>query len=159
VPLYRILWYSESDAAEWRLRPYAGDSTTYSIHFDDAATTHVKLSGFLRRSRLVSLLVQIYKEINAPFGELSENTLKVSTFAITSDSAGDLTYTALENVISSWTAERDALTSEIKSMLEAAEFNGQPIDEDQATRIIREGQDLLGRADACANHLDKCTSY
>src|ERR1700719_3565615 len=103
VPLYRILWYSESDAPGWRLRPYAGDSTTYSIHFDDAATTYVKLSGFLRRSRLVSLLVQIYKEINAPFGELSENTLKVSTFAITSDSAGDLTYTALENVISSWT--------------------------------------------------------
>jgi hypothetical protein len=104
-------------------------------------------------------LGQIYKEINAPFGELSENTLKVSTFAITSDSAGDLTYTALENLISSWTAERDALTSEIKSMLEAAEFNGQPIDEDQARRIIREGQDLLGRADACAGHLDKCTSF
>jgi hypothetical protein len=104
-------------------------------------------------------LGQIYKEINAPFGELSENTLKVSTFAITSDSAGDLTYTALENLISSWTAERDALTSEIKSMLEAAEFNGQPIDEGQARRIIREGQDLLGRADACAGHLDKCTSF
>ena len=104
-------------------------------------------------------LGQIYKEINAPFGELSEDTLKVSTFAITSDSAGDLTYTALENVISSWTAERDALTSEIKSMIEAAEFNGQPIDEPQARGIIRQGQDLLGRADACANHLDKCTSF
>ena len=54
---------------------------------------------------------------------------------------------------------RDALTSEIKSMLEAAEFDGTPIDEQQARRIIREGQTLLDSADACANHLDKCTSF
>jgi hypothetical protein len=104
-------------------------------------------------------LGQIYKQINAPFGDLAENTLKVSTFAITSESTGDVTYTILENLISSWTAKRDALTSEIKSMLEAAEFNGTPIDEQQARRIIREGQTLLDSADACANHLDKCTSF
>jgi hypothetical protein len=51
-------------------------------------------------------LGQIYKQINAPFGALAENTLKVSTFAITSDTPGDVTYTILENLISSWTAER-----------------------------------------------------
>jgi hypothetical protein len=104
-------------------------------------------------------LGQTYKQINAPFGDLAENTLKVSTFAITSESTGDVTYTILENLISSWTVKRDALTSEIKSMLEAAEFDGTPIDEQQARRIIREGQTLLDSADACANHLDKCTSF
>jgi hypothetical protein len=84
---------------------------------------------------------------------------KVSTFAITSESTGDVTYTILENLISSWTAERDGLTSEIKSMLEAAEFNGTPIDEHQARRIIREGQQLLDSADACVDHLDKWASF
>ena len=104
-------------------------------------------------------LGQIYKQINAPFGDLAESTLKVSTFAITSESTDDVTYTNLENLISSWTAERDALTSEIKSMLEAAEFNGTPIDERQARRIIREGQTLLDSADACADHPKKCASF
>ncbi len=34
-------------------------------------------------------LGQIYKQINAPFGNLAKSTLKVSTYAIESDSAGD----------------------------------------------------------------------
>ncbi len=29
-------------------------------------------------------LGQVYKQINAPFGELAEDTLKISTYAITS---------------------------------------------------------------------------
>ena len=95
-------------------------------------------------------LGQIYKQINAPFGELAKSTLKVSTYAIESDSAGDAVYNNLENQIASWTAERDELTSQIKSMLEAAEFNGQPINEQKAFHIIVEGQALLGEANFCA---------
>ena len=69
-------------------------------------------------------LGQIYKQINAPFGELAEITLKVSTYALTSDSPGDAIYNNLENQIASWTSQRDGLTAQIKSMLEGAEFNG-----------------------------------
>jgi len=116
-------------------------------------------SSLNTHSETLKQLGQIYKKINAPFGDLSEDTLKVSTFAITSDTPGDVTYTILENLISSWTAERDALTSEIKSMLEAAEFNGTPIDEHQARRIIREGHQLLDSANACADNPAKCASF
>jgi len=108
------------------------------------------------QSPTLNALGQTYKQINAPFGALAENTLKVSTYAITSTSAGDVTYSNLENRIASWTSERDALTSQIKSMLEAAEFSGQPVDEFQSFLIILEGQFLLDRAQFCANNLAFC---
>jgi hypothetical protein len=112
-----------------------------------------------KHSETLSQLGQIYKQINAPFGKLSENTLKVSTFAILSDSAGDTTYTNLENKIASWTAERDTLAAQMKSILEGAEFNGQSVDDFPAWWLISQGQSLLARADACADHLDKCASF
>lgn len=95
-------------------------------------------------------LGQIYKEINAPFGELAENTLKVSTFAIESDTQGDWLYNNLENEIAEWTARRDNLTSQIKPMLENAEFSGEPIDKRQARGIMAEGQRLLHESSFCA---------
>jgi hypothetical protein len=101
-------------------------------------------------------LGQIYKKIDAPFGELSESTLTVSTYAITSTSAGDVVYNNLENLISEWTLERDGLAAQIKAMLEGAEFNGIPIDEKVAKDIIEEGQALLDKAKHCANHPEKC---
>lgn len=101
-------------------------------------------------------LGQVYKQINAPFGELSKDALKVSTYALTSNSQGDQTYTKLENQITSWTIERDALASQIKSLLEGAQFNGQSIDEGQAKQLILAGQALLNRAGACAEEPQEC---
>ena len=104
-------------------------------------------------------LGQIYKQINAPFGELSESALKVSTYAILSDSTGDATYSKLENNITSWTEERDALASQIKSMLENAEFSGDSIDERQAFDLIFEGQVLLDQANFCALRPNICSFF
>ncbi len=112
-----------------------------------------------RHSETLRQLGQVYKQINAPFGDLSENTLKVSTYAILSDTPGDTTYTNLENKIASWTAERDTLAAQIKSILEGAEFNGQSIDDLEAWWLILQGQSLLARADACADNLAKCAQY
>jgi hypothetical protein len=103
-------------------------------------------------------LGQIYKKINAPFGELSKHTLALSTYGITSTSAGDVVYNNLENLISEWTLERDGLAAEIKAMLEAAEFNGVPIDEKVANGLIVAGQALLDQAKFCANHPATCGS-
>jgi hypothetical protein len=103
-------------------------------------------------------LGQIYKKINAPFGELSKHTLAVSTYGITSTSAGDVVYNNLENLISDWTLERDGLAAEIKAMLEAAEFNGVPIDEKVANDLIVAGEALLDQARFCANHPATCGS-
>ncbi len=104
-------------------------------------------------------LGQIYKQINAPFGELSESALKVSTYAILSDSTGDATYSKLEDHITSWTEERDELASQIKSMLENAEFNGDSIDERRAFDLIFEGQVLLEQADFCALRPNICSFF
>jgi hypothetical protein len=91
-------------------------------------------------------LGQVYKQIEAPFGELAHDTLTVSTFALESNSTNDATYSRLESQIASWTAERDGLGEQIKATLESAEFNGESINEDQAEDIIREGQALLNQA-------------
>jgi hypothetical protein len=87
-------------------------------------------------------LGQIYKQIDAPFGQLSEDTLSVSTFAILSNSNNDVVYSNLENKIAGWTTTRDALAAQIQAMLEAAEFQGQAINEQQAKQIISQAQAL-----------------
>jgi hypothetical protein len=116
-------------------------------------------SSLHAHSETLLQLGQIYKQINAPFGDLAKSTLKVSTYAIESDSAGDAVYNNLENQIASWTAERDELTSQIKSMLEAAEFSGQPINEQTTFHLIVEGQALLGEAGFCASLPQVCAVF
>ena len=101
-------------------------------------------------------LGQIYKQINAPFGQLAHSTLKVSTRAITSNSNGDQTYFKLEEAIADWTAQRDTLAAQIKSMLNAAEFLGQPIDQDEAQELSHRGHALLERAASCAEEPEDC---
>jgi hypothetical protein len=101
-------------------------------------------------------LGQIYKQIDAPFGELAENTLKVSTYALESDSTGDAVYASLENKIASWTVQRDALTAQIKSMLEGAEFRGREISDLQAWWIMFQAQALLDEASWCGANPGLC---
>jgi hypothetical protein len=101
-------------------------------------------------------LGQVYKQINAPFGELAESTLTVSTYALKSESKGDETYFNLEAKIESWTDQRDRLAARIKDMLDDAEFGGQSIDEGQAKQLIHEGEELLDRAMDCAANPGGC---
>ena len=104
-------------------------------------------------------LGQIYKQINAPFGELASSTLTVSTYALQSDAAGDATYTALENQIASWTAQRDDLTAQIQSILEGTEFNGEAINEQKAKHLIDRGRALLDQARDCASNPAICALF
>lgn len=104
-------------------------------------------------SQTLLRLGQIYKQIDAPFGQLARSVLTVSTFAIESTSTNDQTYTNLESQIESWTSTRDTLAAQIKSMLEGAQFNGQSIDEQQAKSLISQGQNLLDQAASVAASL------
>jgi hypothetical protein len=113
-------------------------------------------SSLRAHAETLKRLGQIYKQINAPFGELATNTLTVSTYAITSTSTGDVVYNNLESVIKSWTAERDGMAAQIKAMLEGAEFGGIPIDEKIARELIAEGQALLAQSRACVKNLAQC---
>ena len=98
-------------------------------------------------------LGQIYKQINAPFGQLAQATLVVSTHALESTSVNDSTYTQLEAQIAAWTTQRDNLASQMKALLEGAEFGGQAISENQAKSLIAQAQSLIDEAASVAASL------
>src|SRR5262249_41282489 len=95
-------------------------------------------------------LAQIYKQINAPVGELGLASLHISTKALESNEIGDVTYTALENQLISITTQRDALAAQMSKMLEKAAFDGKPINELQAILLIAQGKALLNSVNAIA---------
>ena len=115
-------------------------------------------SSLHAHSETLLRLGQVYKQINAPFGSLAQSTLTVSTFAIQSNSDGDVVYNKLEAKIASWTSQRDALASQIKSILEGAEFSGLSINEQQAKQLISDSQTLLDQASGCAANPTSCGS-
>jgi hypothetical protein len=88
-------------------------------------------------------LARVYKQINAPIGNLSLETLKISTTALESSTAGDATYTQLENQLSAINVQRNALAGQMIGLLEGAEFNGQVFSDGQASSLISQGNALL----------------
>jgi hypothetical protein len=95
-------------------------------------------------------LAEMYKRLDAAVGELGLASLKVSTTALESNAAGDSTYTQLENQLTSVTSQRDALASQMITLLERAEFNGQVINKRRAQQLIAQGKALLNRVKALA---------
>lgn len=91
-------------------------------------------------------LATIYKKIDAPVGELSLDSLKISTKALESNSTGDATYTDLENKITSFTTERNTLQSKMINLLEGAEFSNQKISGQDADALVKQANDLLDKA-------------
>jgi hypothetical protein len=92
-------------------------------------------------------LGSIYKQINAPFGELSFDVLAASTRAIASGSASDdSTYNAVSDRIASLTHDRDALADQIRDVLNGAEFGGQQPTQQLVDDLAWQGRTLLMRA-------------
>jgi hypothetical protein len=112
------------------------------VLFEDLQDTALPTSVGSSRQILTSL-AQVYKQINAPVGQLGLDSLQVSTTAIKSNVAGDTTYTNLENQLTSITTQRDALASQMIAMLGSAEFNNSPVDATQAQQLIDQGNALL----------------
>jgi hypothetical protein len=94
---------------------------------------------------LLSLLAQVYKEINAPVNALGNDSLRISTAALESKSAGDGTYTTLENQLISFTTQRNNLANQMISLLEGAAFKGHGINEQQALQLIFQSENLLNQ--------------
>ena len=146
------------------------DSATWSDHTDvrptilelvglqddyrhDGRVISEILQGYARPSALKKsgsfvALAQIYKQLNASFGEFAMDTLKASTKALASNDSGDATYTSIEGQIQSLTAERDALAAQMIGLLEGAEFKGQAFGDAQAQSLIAQGEALLNQAKA-----------
>jgi hypothetical protein len=94
----------------------------------------------------VQRLAAVYEQLNASFGQFSLGILDASTTALKSDDPGDATYNAIEDRISALTDERDALAGDIKRQLNAAAFDGQPLDEQQAKDEIDRAGTLIDQA-------------
>ena len=97
-------------------------------------------------------LGEVYKQLNAPFGEFGSSMLLASTKAVKSGSTtDDATYVRLEDGISSLTAARDALAGQIKSSLDGAAFSDEALNEQQAKGFIADAQSLIDRAATLAS--------
>lgn len=117
-----------------------------------------KFSGWaqpfaVKKSANFVALAQALKQIDAPVGALGLASLHASTIALESDGAGDATYTSIENQLASFTAQRDALAAQILPLLEAAEFDDQPIPDQTATILIQQAQALLASVQSYAGSL------
>jgi hypothetical protein len=110
--------------------------------FEDMYAWAVPQSLRAHRATLIQL-AQVYKQIDACVGQLGLATLKVSTTALESNSAGDSTYINLENQLISITSQRDPLAAQMIGLLEGATFNGNAINEQVAKSLIAQGQALL----------------
>jgi hypothetical protein len=94
----------------------------------------------------VEQLGATYEQLNAAFGEFALETLKTSTTAL--NSTDDSTYNDIENQIAALTQQRDDLATKIKTQLNAAAFDDQPLDEQQAKDEIQAAQQLIEEARA-----------
>ena len=151
------------------------DSTTWSDHTDIRPTMLVllglqddyqhegralteELTGWaqpsaVKRSANFVALAQALKRINAPVGPLGLASLQASTAGLESSDPGDATYNNIESQLASFTSQRDALAGQILALLEAAEFNNQPIPDQQAADLIQQAQGLVSNVQAFANNL------
>jgi hypothetical protein len=113
----------------------------------------VRLHG---HTRMLRELASLYKQINAPFGRLGMDSLKVSTAALASNTPSDGLYTALTDKIINWTDRRDALAAEMKALLQGAAFYDQFFDEVRARHLINHAEALLEEASICAVNPSSC---
>jgi hypothetical protein len=111
--------------------------------------THALPQGIRGGTENFIELAQVYKQLNAPLGLLSRKSLVYANRSITSD---DATYGRYLNTIGTVTTERDGLAAKIKTVLNGAAFNNQPVSEGaedglgrQANAIIDRVQDLADR--------------
>src|SRR6266851_4404027 len=113
----------------------------------EALTTKATPQSLIAHRETLRRLGDVYEQVNAPFGEFGLNTLTASTAAISSGTAiDDSHYTAIENQIGGLTAQRDVLAVQIRAALNAAAFDGVPLNEQQAKDWINQAQGLIDQA-------------
>jgi hypothetical protein len=150
-----------------------GDSNTWADHTDGRPTmltlvglkdTYIHdgrilpeiledsaIPSAVKSSNSFIALAQMYKQINAPFGQFAMDSLVASTKAIKSGSVSDdSVYTTLEGKIESLTDQRNEIAMKMRALLENAAFNGQTINNNKAQALIKQGQTVLDKIHALA---------
>ena len=116
---------------------YTHDGRVLIELLDDRA-----LPRSLRRSEHFVELAQVYKQLNAPLGSVGLNSLRLANKSILGT---DAAYGQFLGQIADITGQRDALAAEIKSLLAAAAFDNQPIDEPRGNQFVRRARALIDR--------------
>jgi len=103
------------------------------------------LPSSLKESRwLFELLASAYKQITAPVGDFGQGALQISTVALASGSpSDDSKYLKYERRLTKLTAKRDALATQIKSVLDGVEFHGVELEARTALKLTFEAESLL----------------
>jgi hypothetical protein len=96
-------------------------------------------------------LAAIYKQLNAPLGQLGRASLIWSNHSVT---GADKTYAQYLKRIGEITEERNELASQIKTVLNNAEFHNQPVDED-SEGLGRRAKELIEKVKELAESEDR----
>jgi hypothetical protein len=96
-------------------------------------------------------LAFVYKQINAPVGQLSLDSVAFATKATLSTSAGDETYIAADATINGWAARRDALAAKIIVLLDSTAPGSGHHDDRNVHDLIAQGEQLLAEVHAAAS--------
>ena len=104
-------------------------------------------NGIRAHAAALTQLGIVYKEINAPFGPLSFDVLSASTKALSSGSSlNDNTYTTISDRITSLTNDRNALATQMRTVLNNAAFGGPVPSTSQIYDLANQGNTLLTHA-------------
>jgi hypothetical protein len=102
------------------------------------------------RAALIDL-ANVYKQLEAPFGQFGKDAILASTRAIKSGSSSDdSTYTRIENQLNTLTNQRDSLAAQMSTVLTDAGLNDKRVNAANAKSLAAQGRALLNQADALA---------
>jgi hypothetical protein len=94
-------------------------------------------------------LAAIYKQINAPVGQLGLESAAFATAAIESNTSGDQMYLNADATIAAWTSRRDALAARMVALLDFTAPGGSTLHNDRDLNdLITQGRALLGEVHA-----------
>ena len=106
--------------------------------------------GLSNQSAFLALSA-VYKQINAPVGQLGLDSLTISTKALKSNDPGDGTYKSLEKQLTQFTTRRNSLASKMRTLLENAEFHKKPLDDLTVNDLVNQANQLLTDVSNLAN--------
>ncbi len=104
-------------------------------------------SGIRQHSAEFVTLAEAYKQLNAPLGELGRASMLYANRSVTDT---DKAYTHYLGKIAEITAQRDALASEIKTILDGAAFGNQPVKIGSAISLDVRARELIVRVKVLA---------
>jgi hypothetical protein len=99
-------------------------------------------SGIRQNQENFVELAEVYKQLNAPLGELGRASLVYANRSVTDT---DKVYARYLDKISDITNERNKLANDIKAVLDAAAFHNQSVDGDSEDDLGRRARNLIDR--------------